>query len=400
MEKQIGKIERKSRSQVGSFLFGTFIGLLLGIGAIFGIGAFAYFKVSANWINDKFNANISLGNDDLNSLTLNKLVNHSISLAKNIDSYTLNNLDEDFGIKVSNKIIGIDITDLKDVPFPELLDAIQNKLSNISAEELKEVFTFEGDLNDILNKTNTYYFNSTNKKLYKEETFNNEVTFAYTYNETDGIIDIKGHKSNIATGTGEVEIALKYLPLTVVLSDFTNKLGDNITLEDIKNYLPSFLNKPEYLSKTVSELADIIDNLYVAEILGYAYNGSGDVMNGGSVVTGVVGAIAKFKIATIGTDIANLTVGDIFGTQTTGILSLISANTKIDNIADSLSTALENKTIDDFITAEVVNKPSTYDDNKGKVITSKGKTLAELTLSDLVDVLFDDTIIAILTTTP
>ena len=64
----------KRKSGVGAFFGGTFFGFLLGIGAVVGLVAFAYFNVSPKWINDTFDANISLGNEELDSKTLEDVV--------------------------------------------------------------------------------------------------------------------------------------------------------------------------------------------------------------------------------------------------------------------------------------------------------------------------------------
>lgn len=394
MEKQIGKIERKSRTQIGSFLFGTFIGLILGLGLIFGIGAFAYFKVSANWINNTFNTELSLGNEDLNSLTLNKLVNHSISLVQNIDSYTLNDLKDDFGVDIGDTIVGINITDLKDVPFPDLMNAVQDKLSNISAYELKDTLDLS-ELEDILSKKNTYYFNTTNNSLYTDEELTDAVAFDYTYDAVENRVDIKGNVFAVSTAN-EVQVELKYLPLTIALVDFTSQLGENTTLRDLSSYgveLPSFINKDKYLDRKINELEDIIDNMYVAEILGYNYDTTtGKVTDGsGAEQTGIIKAIAKLKIGTLATDIDTLTVGDIFGTSTTGALSLIDSTTTLDNIPSALSSALTTKTIDDFITAGVIEKPEDYNDttkNNWLSVNGTPKQVKNLTLQDVVDTFF------------
>ncbi len=390
MEKQIGKIERKSRTQTGSFLFGTLIGLLLGIGAIVGVCAFAYFKVSANWINDTFNTNVSLGNEDMNNLTLNKLVNHSISLAQNIDSYTLNDLKEDFGVDIGDKIIGISITDLKDVPLPELMDAVQDKLSNISAYELEELFVFEGEVADILDKQNTYYFDTTSKKLYKEAGFTNEVTFAYTHDEAEGNIVVKEQSFNIGS-TGEVKIELQYLPLTIALNDFISNLGDNVTIGELADYgvdLPEFLNKPEYSSRKVSDLSDIIDNLTIGELTDL-----------GVTLPDFLSNYTSEKISKLGTVIDNLTVEELFGSSAkTGALGLIAGTTKISDVPSALSEALETKTIADFITAGVLVESeipnyTTYKDYDTILLKEDGvtkKKVHELTLPDLVDVVFNN----------
>lgn len=367
MDKQIGKIERKSRSQTGSFLFGTFIGILLGIGAIFGIVAFAYFKVSPNWINKTFKTDISLGNEDLDGLTLNKLVNHAIGLAQNIDNYTLNDLKDDFGIDVGNEIIGIDITDLKDVALPDLMDAVQDKLGNISAYELRNVFEF-GDLEDILTtKTATYYFDSSDKdedgnpdnKLYKDELHNTEVGFKYSYNSIDSMIVVQDIYFEVETNN-EVYITLEYLPLTDALGSYMTNIGDNTTIGELKGLgvtLPAFLDQDKYLDRKVNDLGAIIEEM---------------------------------------------TIADFFGTASTGALSLISADTKLTEVPTALSTALETKTIDDFITAGLVEKPEDYNDttkNNWIVVNGAAKQIKNLTLQDVVDVFFDYVDISVLPST-
>ena len=66
--------EKRKSGSFGSFVFGSFFGFLLCIGALVGIGCFAYFKVSPAWINKTFNTNIDLGNEEINDKTLKDLV--------------------------------------------------------------------------------------------------------------------------------------------------------------------------------------------------------------------------------------------------------------------------------------------------------------------------------------
>ena len=150
MAKQAGEITRKTKGgSIGSFFFGWFIGFLLTVGLIVGLGAFIYFKVSVKWVNDTFNQQLDLGSEELNNLTLQTFVNHAIDLSKNTDTYTITDLENDFGINIGNEIMGIDITDLKTVPVTKLPEAFQNKLSNISAYELRNVLDLT-DLDNIL----------------------------------------------------------------------------------------------------------------------------------------------------------------------------------------------------------------------------------------------------------
>ena len=129
----------KKKGRAGAFIGGTFFGFLLCLGAIVGLGCFTYFKVSSNWINKTFKVDINLGSEQMNDKTLSDLFADVNGIIKNKDTYTLNDLNNDFGIKISDEIVGIKITDLKDVPFDELSTAIQNKFGSISADELRNV---------------------------------------------------------------------------------------------------------------------------------------------------------------------------------------------------------------------------------------------------------------------
>lgn len=392
MAKQLGEIERKNgRGTLKSFFFGTFIGIILTIGLLGGVLAFAYFKVSANWINENFKSDISFGNEDLDDLTLNEVVNHTIGLVQNLDTYTFNNLKDDFGVDIGDEIIGIDITDLKDVPVAELGTAVQAKFANISAYELRNVMDLD-DMAAILSQKNTYYFNHDDNKLYKESTHDNEVDFDYTYDSTNGMIIVKGKQDDISQ-QNEVEFELQYLPLTIALTHFVNGMGGDLTIAELGGYgvtLPDFLNKPKYQNRKLSELDAIIDNMYVAEILGLNYTGTGDVTDGsGTVQTGMVAAIAKLQVGNMATDINTLTIADLFGTATNGILSLIPGTTALADIPTAINNVLATKTIDELITAQIVESPSNYNDIKDKYInidvgTAQDPELIQKKVSDLV----------------
>ena len=128
MEKQIGKIERKKRGfGFGSFFFGTFIGFLLCILTIVGLALFIYNNVSAQWLKNSFNVEIDLGSEELNDKTLKDIVVSATGLLNNTDTYTLNNLESDFGVEIGDKLMGLDITDLKAVPIKDIADEAQNK---------------------------------------------------------------------------------------------------------------------------------------------------------------------------------------------------------------------------------------------------------------------------------
>ena len=459
MGKEVGKIERKSRnSSIGSFFFGTFIGIILGIGAIVGLVTFVYFKVSPNWLNNKFNTQIDLGNEDLNNLTLSTFVNHAINLGKNIDTYTLNDLESDFGIKIGDEISGINITDLKNVPLPDMIDAIQDKMANISADELKNVIDLS-DMNNILDKTNTYYLNSTDGKLYEEQEFLTAVDFDYTVDLGNSKVIIKNNE--FLLNSNKVEVALRYIPLSKAVASFTSNLDSSITIGELRDdynitlpsffdniddttpigeleneinnmYIADFLDYTIQSDKVYTELGEevtgvmatiaktkigeldnlqqTINNLTIAEVLGYTYNIDEKVYydEDGMKVEGVMNAIAGFTVSGLSEGIDTLTIKDLFTGEdlSSGALSLVDSSTTITNLPNALSADLEESIIDELINAGIITAPDNYyselggsaDDgtginnkyiNVGSLEQPVYKQVKDLTLEDIMNVFFD-----------
>ena len=395
MEKQIGKIERKSHGSIGSFFFGWFIGLLTFILLVGGLGCFVYFKVSPSWINKTFKTSIDLGSDEANNLTISKVVSNAINLGRNSSTYTLNDLQKDFGIKINDKLAGINIADLKSVPFAEIVEAAKNKFTNISAEEVKELIDLSS-MENILSKTNTYYYNSADEKLYKESEFTNELDFDYTL--TDGVVTIKDKTFQVVDN--KVEVEMRYIPLTKAFNSLTSDIGENVTLGELEQdygvNLPKILKRMNPNTK-VSELGEAIDNLQIAEILDYTITGNNVTDAEGQPVTGILATISKFTVSGLSNGIDNLTVADIFASEdlSSGALSLIAPTTKIDEIPTALSDALETATINDLQTKGIITI-NNYDSYKTKLTdvdktnasgepTGEKKTIAECNITELIN---------------
>lgn len=455
---KVGKIERKSRFGVGTFFFGTFIGFLFTIALIVGLGCFAYFNISAKWINKTFKTEIDLGSEDLNKITLNKLVNSAIYLGKNLDNYTLNDLKKDFGLNFTNNLSGIDISDLKSVPFKNMVSSISDKFKNISAQELNSFLSDSATLTNIMNKSATYYFNIVDSKLYCQKSgdvYSQPVTFSYKVENNN--IKIKNFSPIGVNADNTVSIQLKHLPLTTAIDEFTTNLGDNTTIGELKSQygvtLPSYFDNiddnatinqlegeiqdiylADFLGYTISgddvyqnstqingvmkifakmQIKDLenakqtIDDLYIAEVLGYNYNTlTGKVTDqSGNEITGILGAVSKFTIANI-TDsengIESLKIGDLFEASSfnDGILTLLADckdTTELSEIPNVLQTKITTATINDLVTKNVINS-SSYNSTvaeKEIIVGGSPKKVKNCNITELMDSYF-----AILATLP
>ena len=380
-------------SHVGTFFFGTLIGILVGIAMLAGVVAFAYYKVSPNWLNNNFKTEIDLGNDDLNNLTLSEFVNHAVNLGQNIDTYTLNDFKKDFGVDIGNEFIGINITDLYGVPLPNLVNSIKDKISNISADELKEIINLD-DMNNMLDKYKTYYVDAQNSVLYEDESLSVQVDFIYSIN--NGYVVINNRE--FAINQNRVDIQLKYLPLAEAISSLTSNLGENITLGELEQdygvVLPACFDNINR-NTTINELGQAIDNMYIADLLGFEYDISQDKVYNSQreEITGILRAVSRLTVGTAKDAVNDFTVSDMFTSSElgSGVLSLIESDTTISQLSDALSTALQNATIDKLILKGVVAAPSNYDDIKDKYINIDGEyvQVSSLVLNDLIDVAFE-----------
>lgn len=399
--------KEKRKGHFGAFFGGGFLGFNLCLLLIAGLFCFAYFKVSVNWVNKTFKTEIDLGSEEINSKTISTLVNNAMSLVENKDTYKLKNLKNDFGIEIKDEMFGIDISDLKDVAISDLAEAIENKFGTISADELRNVngMNLEEEMGDILDKENTYYFNSADDKLYNKSDFTEEVSFEYTLNSAKTQITSKGYIADI--DGGEVKIPLWNLPLTVALGDFTSNMGVNTTLYDLEHSygvtLPSFIKLTEQQKKdtTINELDGVIDSSVVADILGlkkdassgtyYDDKNNDGIKDSGEEVSFVLNTIAGKQVQQLSKTINELKLSQVFENTNDGILSLISGETEIADIPEAIKTALEETSIEDLITKKVIDRPADYDSlkNNETTILKKDnvtkKKIYELTIPEMID---------------
>ena len=409
----------KRKSRFGAFIGGSFLGFLLGIGAIVGLVCLVYFKVTPNWINKTFKTDINLG-EKANDKSLNQLVGSVANIVQNKDTYKLSDLKDDFGIKIKDELFGIDISDLKEVSISDLGSAIENKFGTISADELRNVngMNLETEMGKILDKTNTYYYKDSDETLYKtyeNSQYSNKVSFDYSIDKRseETFITIKGKEFKV--NSGELQVELWYLPLTVALGDFTSNLGDNITLYDLEHdygvTLPEFFNLTEQEKKdtTVNELDDAINGLKVKDILNlnikyieadkiyYDDKDNDDIKDSGEEVAYVLVSIAEKKVEELSATINNFTLSQVFSEteRDSGILSLITTDPKISEIPTAIQNVISKTNIQTLQYKNII-KLETADAAKLSVMidhdddsTTANVAVGSLTIDQLLDYCFD-----------
>lgn len=417
MGKRIGEIERKykRRSGLGSFFLGSFIGILLGIGIVAGLGALVYFKATPEWLNKTFKTDLDLGSDELNRITLNKIVKKGIYISNNTDKYTLADFEKDFGYKFPEKIKGVNIEAIKNKPIDKIGDGINEILNDVSINELSEIYKPTDDVNKLLNDKLTLYVKAgfqNGDKVYSDKACTEQVKFASI---VDGKVKIKDI-SIMPDSENKVQFELKELPVLQGLPLYITHIGDNMTIKRLEeNFgvtLPSIIKitAEDKEVKTINDLGDIIDNMYIADFLDYEYDENLDkvykTVNGAKTeVTGAVATFAKKKVNELNTldeTIKSMKVYEVLDyksqggryyegeNEVTGIMAKIAGYT-VGTLSDDIQNLSIADILDYTISGEIV-----YDKN-GNQVTGVLKSIASLTVGNMADQLqskIDDMTIA------
>ena len=387
-----GSIQRKMKRStgIGPFICGSLFGFLLCVGALVGLGFFVYYNVSIEWINSTFNTNIETNNKEIEDKTINDLVKVGINLVNSIDTYTLTNLKNDFGVDLPDDIKGIDVSDLKTVPLKELPNALIERIESISADELDGTGLIDlSSLDFIFTKTNTYYYND--GKIYRDSSFSD---FVCNVKFNNGSIQIDDYTDTVESDNSVV-VPFKYLPLDKALDDFTSMAGDKLTIGELETAfgvdLPSYLENVDK-SYTINQLETAISGLYLGDFLGYEFDSSTgkyyalDNDSNRVELSGVANVVAYIKIGEVGDRITSLTVGDVFGVSAnSGILSLMGSDTLIEEIPDELNDIIDNTTIGELYDNNVIDITD-YDEDK--TLSGTDIKLSELTIQQLIEKLF------------
>lgn len=370
------KIEKTKRKKgfkpVGIFLFGMFFGLLFTLGAIAGVGFWAYNNLTL----DKLG--IEVGSESVEKKTIKELASSVTGIMKNIDTYTIGQMEEDFDIVIVGKggfiaetMYGLDMTPLKNATKDTLKDTFQDIIGTATMQTVIENLgeaTELGLFDTIMDTEVEFYFNSSDNKLYatlKDGSYSDPVdeklyeltdddkikmgTISYTINS--GKIVASFRNVPIKQSFNDFEKVTKTLQIYKVLG-YSEKSGNYYTDEACTDKVTGLMST--IAGKTIEELdQDFIDNLTLVEVLDLTKSGD-DYYQDGKKVNGIINSIAEKTVKELSTDDAfnNIyiyevmdydKVGDIYytdsthSTQVAGVMKSIAGFT-IGNLSTNVGT--------------------------------------------------------------
>lgn len=334
---------KKGFKPVGIFLFGMFFGLLFTLGAIFGVGFWAYKNLTLNKIEKITKNEIDIGNESIKNVSLETIIKNVSGIVKNIDTYTIGQLEKDFEITIIGEngyipetLYGLDLTSLRNSTKNTISDDLEKIIDGASLDTVINYMKLTDDelgmFGTIINTDITYYYNPADRTLYAKydessaTPYTEKVGFDYTIDGNK--IDICGKKYTLTDN--KITISFRNVPIEQAFSDF-NAVTDNLKVYKVLGY---YENSGKYYTdsgytnevtgfmatiagKNVNDLdQDFIDNTYLYEAMGFYCNNNGtpddtsddkyfknfDGSNYSDELTGVLKALAPRKIKDLEND--------------------------------------------------------------------------------------------------
>ena len=412
-EKRERIIRKKGWAKVGVFVLGILFGFIFTLGALVGVGFWAYKNLNLNKIEKITNSNIDI-NENIKKITIEDVVSN-ISGITSDDNYTIAKMEEDFGITIigedgiiPEEIYGLSLLSLKQSTLKSIDDDIQDIIGNANINTfLSFTNSSESDLGmfeNILNTKIDYYYNSSDNKLYEDEELTNEVTFDYEVNEngvklnsnSDTIYPIQNNKISvefkliaIESAFGSFDKVTNNLQVYKIL-DLYEKDGKYYEDENYQNEVTGVLKA--IAGKTINELSndETYNNLYIYEVMDYTRT---EISTGvytytkadGTSVEGIMSEIAGSQIKTLTNDIENIKLGkalNVKENEATGVIKTF-YNTSISDLSSELNP--ENLYIYKAMgyTRNGNEGTYTYTDENGNTVTGVMATLAGYTLNNV-----------------
>lgn len=380
---------------LGKFFLGCFIGFIVALLAVVGMGFWAYNSLTVRTF-EKWTKSDITSNKGIEDLTIKKVISIAKGISQNNpDGYTIAKFEDDFNITLiddKDAPFGIDMSIIKNSPIKNLSNAVDETIDTITFNNVLKFLDVEsediGIVSTALEKTTTYYIY--NGKLYTNEEHTVEVGFKYTIEDT--VVKFANGSHTITSNT--IKPRLMDLPLNVAItkfSDTTKSLKiyeildykyDDVTEKYYEkyengNYLGEVAGLMNAIANyTIDDLSDqtVIDSLKIYEVLGYYYNeGDGSYYTSPSFsketkVAGVINAIAGKTVGDLSKPQTydNLLVYQVMGytytdgkylysdgTQVKGVMALL-VDATVSQIPDRVNKIINENTIYNLIEKEVI----------------------------------------------
>ena len=337
---EIKKVKRKKGFKpVGIFLFGVLFGFLFTLTAIIGTGFWVYKNLTLNKIEKITKNEIDIGNESIKNLTIEDVVKNISGVVQNLDTYTIEQIEDDFNIVIvgeggfiKEEMYGLDMTPLKKATKNTIKDVFQDIIGTASMQTVIENLGSNQDMgmfSTILDTEIEYYYNSVDKKLYAE--YDGEY---YSTPLEDNLYSLDGDKVKVGAISydvidGKISIAFKNVPISQAFNDF-DKVTSSLEVGELLGYVKVgniYYTDSTQTTKvsgamksivgfTIDELSnqDTINDLKLAEIL---------ELDG--TETGVLNFIytKNSTVASLKSDIESLKLGEALGineSDATGVI--------------------------------------------------------------------------------
>ena len=323
------KKEKKKSRGIGKFFLGWFLGTIINLAIIVGFGFWFYKNGTISGVEKTFGFEISVLGEDAKHWTIEKLVGDVIDVASNYDQMTVEEIADGVGLGLGNiltvetvdgektyKFKGLDITEVIKGKLADAGTNMQSIIDNLSLGDIESTFEIVLPAYEFIN-------------------------------------------------------ALKDTPLKD-LSTAADGIFDNYTLNKLSNEFGVNFNSVEMLQSLLdtpfSELPDELQNLYVRDVI--------DTTG----ATGVLKAIADYKVTELDTELPNLELGTLF-TETEINNNMILKrlqNVSISNLNNEINNIKVNELYPDS-TNKIMVALGTYS------ITNLTAAFDNLKISDVVD---------------
>ena len=360
MEQKQYKVKRGGWGGFFLFLFGMLVGIL----AVGLFGLWAYKNVSIEKTEKWFNYSVDLGEaNGVKSMTIEELIALGVDYGSRVNTLTLNDIKDDFGISIPDKIQGISIKSLKNVPIKSIgdnIDLVMDDEENTLAV-FANVFGFNlPDINIINNNSNKpvsdafdAIFDVMNKGM--NLTIADLKDFGIDFSTVDLLNDLA---ETTKLGELETEIKAKTVGEFIAINESSSavlKAIKDITINDLSTELPKLsIGTIVGDATTTTGIMGAIKDLTIGDLSESAIKDKiqdvklSEVMTIDSTSNSILQQLANSTIGSLSTDIDNINISVVMGDN--NVVTLLKSknggnNVTISQLPTLMSTAFDVDTL-------------------------------------------------------